>query len=221
MPRQVWDQGVKMIPATPNNDETERLLRQAQIEGGREAFESLFARHREYLKKVVAMRLDRRMQSRLDPSDVVQQAQLDAFRRFDDYLERRPMPFRLWLRRTACEHLYMMQRFHRAHRRDVGREVGIPEQSAVALVEQLIGRGSAPNGRLERSETARCIRQILMQLSDADREILLMRNLEALSNQETAEALEIEPATASQRYGRALIRLRKLLLSSGMIGSQA
>lgn len=204
----------------PNDNDTERLLEEAKGGDDHKAFDDLFSRHRDYLCKVVALRLDPRIKSRIDPSDVVQEAQMEAFRRFDDYLVRRPMPFRLWLRKTTCERLLVLQRYHRANRRNVERDVGIPDRSAFALVEQLIGSGSAPSRRLERSETTRRVRQVLAQLSEPDREILLMRNLEGLSNQEVAEVLDIEPAAASQRYGRALLRLRKLLIDNALMGSQ-
>jgi RNA polymerase sigma-70 factor (ECF subfamily) len=209
-----------MDPANPGVDDTERLLQKAKA-GDREAFEDLFARHRAYLRQVVALRLDPRIRPRLDPSDVVQDAQLEAFRRFHDYLQRRPMEFRLWLRKTTCERLLMLQRFHRqSARRSVDREVGLPDESAFVLVQQLLAGGSTPSKRLEHSETARRVREALALLSEADREILLMRNLEELSNQEVAEVLQIEPVAASQRYGRALLRLRKLLLASGLLESQ-
>jgi RNA polymerase sigma-70 factor (ECF subfamily) len=203
----------------PDSDDTEQLLLQAQAGDGR-AFEELFARHRGYLRQVVALRLDRRVRPRLDPSDVVQEAQLEAFQRFRDFLQRRPMAFRLWLRKTTCERLLMLQRYHRqTARRSVDREVGLPDESAFALVQQLLAGGSAPGKRLEHSETARRVREVLDRLGEADREILLMRNLEELSNQEVAEVLQIEPVAASQRYGRALLRLRKLLLASGLLES--
>src|ERR1700686_1763583 len=101
-----------MEPLQPNSDNTEHLLCQAQAGNG-QAFEELFARHRAYLHQVVALRLDARLRPRIDPSDVVQEAQLEAFRRLDDYLQRRPMPFRLWLRKTTYERLLMLERFHR------------------------------------------------------------------------------------------------------------
>jgi RNA polymerase sigma-70 factor (ECF subfamily) len=206
-----------MDPVKPNSDHTEHLLQQAQA-GDERAFEDLFARHRAYLRQVVALRLDPRMRPRIDPSDVVQDAQLEAFRRVGDFLERRPMAFRLWLRKTTCERLLMLERFHRrASRRSIDREVMLPDRSAFALVQQLFAAGSAPGKRLELSETARRVREVLAQLSDTDREILLMRNLEALSNQEVAEVLQIEPVAASKRYGRALLRLRSLLLASGLL----
>jgi RNA polymerase sigma-70 factor (ECF subfamily) len=206
-----------MDQVKPNSDDTDLLLLQAQA-GDECAFENLFSRHRAFLHQVVALRLDPRLRPRLDPSDIVQEAQLEAFRRFGDFLQRRPMAFRLWLRKTTYERLLMLERFHRrAARRSVEREVGLPDRSAVALVQHLFAAGSSPSKRLEHSETGRRVREVLGQLSETDREILLMRNLEALSNQEVAEVLQIDPAAASQRYGRALLRLRKLLLASGLL----
>ena len=210
-----------MDQVKPNSDHTEQLLQEAQAGDGR-AFDDLFARHRAYLRQVVALRLDPRIRPRLDPSDVVQEAQLEAFRRFGDFLQRRPMAFRLWLRKTTFERLLMLQRYHRqAARRSVDREVGLPDESALMLVQQLVAGGSTPSKRLEHSETARRVREVLARLSETDREILLMRNLEGLSNQEVAEVLQIESVAASQRYGRALLRLRKLLLASGLVESQS
>src|SRR5689334_9955877 len=99
------------MEAAADNPETQRLLQMAWG-GDRQAFDRLFALHRAYLRQVVELRMDRRLRARLDPSDVVQEAQLEAFRRLPDYCERRPMGFRLWLRRTAHERLLMLRRFH-------------------------------------------------------------------------------------------------------------
>src|SRR6516162_2697614 len=159
-----------MDQVKPNSDHTEQLLQEAQAGDGR-AFDDLFARHRAYLRQVVALRLDPRIRPRLDPSDVVQEAQLEAFRRFGDFLQRRPMAFRLWLRKTTCERLLMLQRYHRqAARRSVDREIGIPDGSAFMLVQQLFAGGSSPSKRLEHSETAKRVRDVLAQLSETDRE---------------------------------------------------
>ena len=131
------------------------------------------------------------------------------------------MAFRLWLRKTTFERLLMLERFHRkSRRRTIEREVGLPDKSAFALVQQLFAGGSSPSKRMEHSELASRVRDVLCQLSEADREILLMRNLESLSNQEVAEVLEIEPVAASKRYGRALLRLRSLLVTSGLMEAQ-
>lgn len=191
--------------------EVEQLLARAHG-GDRMAFEELFGRHRAYLRQVVALRLDPKLRPRVDPSDVVQETHLEAYRRLADYLQRRPMPFRLWLRKTAQERLLVLRRQHvEAARRSVGREVPLPDQSSLQLAERLFARGSSPSQRLEKQELARRIRQSLAQLSDADQEILLMRTFEGLSNPEIGHVLDLDPGTVSKRYGRALLRLHELL----------
>jgi RNA polymerase sigma-70 factor (ECF subfamily) len=123
------------------------------------------------------------------------------------------MPFRLWLRRTAQERLLKVQRRHlKADCRAAVRDVPLPERSSVALAGRLLAEDSSPSRRLDRSETARSVRDAIARLPDADREVLLMRNFEGLSNQEVAYLLGLDPATASKRHGRALLRLRQLLL---------
>jgi RNA polymerase sigma-70 factor (ECF subfamily) len=208
------------LMTTPDSEETRGLLERARG-GDRQAFERLFTRHRDYLRRVIELRLDPRLRPRLDASDVIQDTQLEAFRRLPDYLEREPMPFRLWLRMTAQERLGMAQRQHvGAARRTVSREARWPEQSSLQLAAQFLAAGSTPSQRLSRRELVQEVHQAIAQLSEVDREILLMRNLEGLSNQETAQVLQIDPAAASQRYGRALLRLRQLLIAAGLIDSQ-
>jgi RNA polymerase sigma-70 factor (ECF subfamily) len=157
----------------------------------------------------------------VDPSDVVQEAQLEAARRLKGYLEGPSMPFRLWLRQIAQDRLLNLHRRHVATaRRAVGREQPLPERSSAALAEQLLASGSTPCQRLGRRELARRLRQALAQLSEGDREILLLRNFEGLSNQEVGLLLGIDAAAASQRLGRAMLRLHKVLVATGLTESE-
>lgn len=198
--------------------ETTNLLQRVEA-GDQGAVEALFTRHRASVRRYVETRLDARVRGRADASDVVQEAQLEAFRRLPDFLRRRPMPFRLWLFRTAYERVLKTRRYHvGARRRAVAREVALPEESSIVLAHKLLGSVSAPDARLHRQDLARVVRKSLGELSELDQEILLMRSFDGLSNQEVAQVLQIEPATASQRFGRALLRLRKLLLASGLMG---
>jgi RNA polymerase sigma-70 factor (ECF subfamily) len=200
--------------------ETQGLLELVQA-GDRAAFDRLFALHRPYLVEVIAMRLDQRLRVRVDPSDVVQEAQLEAYRRLPDFLARRPMTFRLWLRKTAQERLAMLRRFHLgAARRGVRREAPWPDDSALHLVRELPAPGPTPSQEFACRETAQQVREAVAQLPAAEREILVLRNLEGLSNTESAHLLQIDPATASRRYGRALLRLREVLVSRGLKESQ-
>ena len=99
--------------------------------------------------------------------------------------------------------------------------MALPNHSSLQLAQQFLAPGSTPSQHLGKREVLRCVRRALARLSEADREILLMRNLEGLSNQEAAQLLGIEPATASQRLGRALLRLRKLPMESGLMESKS
>jgi RNA polymerase sigma-70 factor (ECF subfamily) len=196
------------------------LLQQIRA-GEAEATNRLLDRHRTYLRRLIEVRLDPRMRARVDPSDVVQEAQLEASRRLDDFLKQPSLPFRLWLRQIAYDRLVMLRRHHfGAARRTVTRDLPLPERSSLLLAQQLLAAGSAPSQKLIKREFVRRVREAVSQLPDGDREVLVLRNLEGLSNQETAQVLHMDPATASRRYGRAVLRLREILLQSGLMESE-
>jgi RNA polymerase sigma-70 factor, ECF subfamily len=204
----------------PDSVETQSLLLQADS-GDRQAFEELFARHRAALRRAVELRLDAKLRARVDPSDVVQETQLEAFQRLPDYLERRPMPFRLWLRKTAYERLLKVQRQHlKTAKRAAGREVPLPQESSLLLAEQLLAAGPTPSQQVAKRELVRRLRSALSELPSAQREVLLMRNFEGLSYQEVAYILDIDAAAARKRYGRALLQLRHRLLEGGLRESE-
>jgi RNA polymerase sigma-70 factor, ECF subfamily len=208
-----------MVEVKPDSEETRRLLERIQA-GEREAVEELFARHRPWLRHLVELRLDAPLRGRLDPSDVVQEAHLEAFRRLPDFLERRPMPFRLWLRKTLKERLRMIERQHlEASRRAVGRELPLPDSSA-PLARPLAGPDSTPSQQLAQGELAQGVRGAVARLPELDREIVFLRTFEGLSYAEVGYLLEIDPATARKRHGRALFRLHKLLTEIGLTESQ-
>jgi RNA polymerase sigma-70 factor (ECF subfamily) len=208
-----------MSSLAADSSDTQRLLEQVRA-GEPEATDRLLDRHRPYLRRLVEVRLDPRLRARVDPSDVVQEAQMEAVRRLDGYLRQPPMPFRLWLRQIAYDRLLMLRRHHvAAARRAVGRDVPLPDRSSLQLARQLLASGPTPSQQLVQREFVRRVRQAVSQLPDGDREVLVLRNLEGLSNREAAQVLGMDPATASRRYGRAVIRLRAILLQSGLGGS--
>jgi RNA polymerase sigma-70 factor, ECF subfamily len=209
-----------MDQVLPDSAETQRLLRQVRT-GNRQAFEQLLAQHRPYLRQLVELRLDPKLRPRVDPSDVVQEAQIEAVRRLDAYLDQAPLPFRLWLRQLAHDRLLMMHRRHvKAARRAVGQEVRLPEQSSILLVRQLLATGSTPSQKLNHQELACRVRQAVAELPEADRDVLLMRTFEGLSFEEVSYLLGIDPAAARKRHGRALLRLHKNLSDGGLTESQ-
>lgn len=208
-----------MHEAKPDSGETLKLLE--RIRAGSPAFDALFERHRGSLRQAVALRFDPALRARVDPSDVVQEAQMEAFRRLPDYLDRQPMPFHLWLRKMAQERLIMARRKHvNASCRAVGQELPLPSHSSVMLAQQVLASGISPSQPVIQEELAGQVRHAISELSDNDREILLMRTYEGLSYDEIACVLGIETAAARKRYGRALIRLHGLLTQDGLSESQ-
>jgi RNA polymerase sigma-70 factor (ECF subfamily) len=196
--------------------ETNRLLMQISA-GHRDAFDDLFNRHRGDLRQAVELRLDRRLRARVDASDIVQEAQMEAFRRLDDYLERRPMPFSLWLRKTAQERIYNHRRAHvAAARRSVLREEAAPEESSMLIANSLMNQGSSPSRRVMRREYQRLVSEAVDELDDVDREILLMRNVEGLAQSEIAQVLDLTHDAVRKRYGRALVKLQRSLAKKGL-----
>jgi RNA polymerase sigma-70 factor, ECF subfamily len=205
------------VPHHSNDSiETQRLLMRIGS-GDRNAFNELFERHRQDLRRAVQLRLDRQLRTRVDASDVVQEAQLEAFRRLDDYLQRRPMPFGLWLRQTAQQRINTHRRDHlQTARRSVHREQEFPSQSSLLIAAPFLQRGSSPSRRLVKHEYERLVTEAVNQLAELDREILLMRNVEGLSQPEIAQVLELSHDAVRKRYGRALVKLQRLLAAKGL-----
>jgi RNA polymerase sigma-70 factor (ECF subfamily) len=204
-----------MPELTPDSAETISLLEQVRL-GDTEAFERLLKRHRPVLRQSVSRRLSPKIRGRVDSSDIIQETEVEAFRQLDYYLKQRPMPFRLWLLRTAHQRMLKVERRHlHAAKRAAEREVPLPDRSSIQLL-QAVGHGTAPSVRASRRELARGVRRCLARLREADREIVWLRNYEGLSNTEAACLLEIHPETAKKRYTRALLRLQMLLSEAGI-----
>jgi RNA polymerase sigma-70 factor (ECF subfamily) len=195
--------------------DTEDLLRRAAV-GEDAAREQLLDRHRDRLRHVIAMRLDRRLAARVDPSDVIQEAMADAAHKLPDYLERRPLPFYPWLRQLALERLIVMHRRHiQAEKRSVTREecqpLPLTDESTIQLADRLLATGSTPVGRLLRDELQRRVQEVLGLLDPRDREVLVLRHLEQLSTRETAAVMNISEGAVKTRHLRALRRFRSMM----------
>jgi RNA polymerase sigma-70 factor (ECF subfamily) len=167
---------------------------------------------------MVVLRMDARLQGRVDPSDVIQEAFIDATRRVGEYAsEPSPMPFYLWLRFLVGQAILEQHRRHLgAKGRDAGREVSLyrgpmPEATSAAIVAHLLGRQTSPSQAAIRAERKIRLQTALNQMDPIDREVLVLRHYEGLSNGEVAVVLGLDKSAASKRYARALVRLKDVL----------
>jgi RNA polymerase sigma-70 factor (ECF subfamily) len=200
----------------PDSSETQELLRDAQ-QGTPEAVNRLLDRHRESLRQMVRLRLDRALAQRVDASDIVQDVLLEASQRLNDYVRDPKLPFHLWLRQLAKDHLIDSYRRHRvAQRRSLDREQSLAapanaDHSSMDLAGQIADGELTPAAASIRRELEQRFLLALEQLAEEDREIILMRHYEHLSNSEVAQALGLSQPAAGMRHLRALRRLREIL----------
>ena len=201
---------------TGEASETAGLLRRA-AQGDQAAWGALLVRSRGRLRRMVALRLDRRLQGRVDPSDIIQEACIDASARLAEYARQPDMPFFLWLRFLTGQRLLRVHRQHLgAEMRDAAREVSLyrgalPAATSAALAAQLLGRDTRPSEVAIRAERSIRLQEALNSMEPLDREVLALRHFEQLSNGEAARALDLQESAAAKRYVRALKRLRLIL----------
>jgi RNA polymerase sigma-70 factor (ECF subfamily) len=201
----------------PYSEETQDLLDRAR-QGDEAAKGRLLAGHREGLRRMIALRLDKALARRVDASDIVQEVILEAHRRLDDYLRNPAMPFHLWLRHLARDRIIDAHRRHRqAQRRSVDREQPLQpaawaDRSSLDLAAALVDPELTPASAAIRQELDRRFAAALATLEENDRDIILMRHFEQLSNQEAATLLGLSEPAAAMRYLRAVRRLREALI---------
>jgi len=199
------------------NEEALRLKR--AVEGDQQAWASLLAVHRLRLRRMVSVRLHPLLRGRIDPSDVIQEAYLEAWSRLAEYLREAKMPFFLWLRFLAGQKLITLHRQHLGvQMRDPAVEVSLyrgtlPEASSAALAGQLLGHDTRPSEAAVRAEMKIRLQEALNSMDPTDREVLALRHFEQLSRGESARLLGISEAAVSKRYFRALKRLKEILTS--------
>lgn len=199
------------------SDDTDKMLNRVQ-NGDRSALESLMTRYRERLRRMISVFLDPRLSARIDVSDVLQEALGKAAVRLPEYLENRPIDFYPWLRGLVRDELVRLHREHViAQRRSVYREAPmgaeVSDASVQLLADQLVSNESSPSQRASSEEIKAKVKIALAELSESDREILLMRCAEQLKVNEIAIVGGITEAAAKARLRRAFEKIGRLLRS--------
>jgi len=183
--------------------------------GDADAIAEVFSHHRDKLQRMVRFRLDRRLYGRVDTADVLQDVWLETSRRIEDYTSNPAVPFFVWVRQLAYQIIIDLHRRHLgAQKRNVSQEVSIGKSNcdtSVSIAAQLAGNLTSPSNVAMRGERLARLREALDGMDEVDREVLALRHFEELGNNEVAEILGIQKTAASNRYVRALKRLKQVL----------
>ncbi len=190
-------------------DATDEALEQRLRSGDETAMAALFERQRERLVRMVHFRLDPRLVGRIDAEDVVQETFLEAEKRIGAFRSD-DKPFFVWIRLVAQQTLIDLFRKHvGAKMRAAGREISAPASGTLSGL--FVGHLTSPSQAALREELKQKVEAALASMDEIDREVLLLRHFEELSNKEAAAVLGIQENAASNRYVRALVRLKGLL----------
>lgn len=175
----------------------------------------VFSQYEEKLQRMVRFRLDRRLYGRIDTADVMQEVWMEASRRIRDYTTNPAVPFFIWLRQIAWQIVIDLHRRHlTAQKRNVSQEVSLARSgggTSISIAAQLVGNLTSPSQAVMREERLARLREALESMDEVDREVLALRHFEELSNNEVAEVLGLQKTAASNRYVRALKRLKTIL----------
>ena len=215
----------KMCGMSHEPPKTEQLLALATAGDGA-AWGSLLTAHEERLIRMVAFRMDPRLRGRIDAADVVQEAFVQVSAHREDFFRAPEMPLFLWLRKIVSNKLFELHRHHLGtHMRDANRDrpLAAPktwDDTAEALWLHLSGHLTSPSGAAVRNEARTRLAEALDRMDATDREVLMLRHFEQLTNAEAARVVGIEERAAGKRYLRALARLREILseLPGGLTG---
>lgn len=196
------------------SQEVQSLIDRAR--GGDEAaIGRLLAAYEEYLKLLARVQIGRRLQGKLDASDLVQETFMDAHRQMPNFKGASEAELLAWLRRILAGQVAMtVRRYFGAKGRDLNLEQGIVaqiNQSSQAMDGGLIGSNTTPSQHVARREQSVLLADALARLSEDHREAIVLRHLEGLSLAETAARMGRSEDSVQKLYVRGLMNLRRLM----------
>lgn len=200
-----------------SHSEQDQQLINRVVEGDEDALAQLFSQHHDRLWRMVNFRMDPRLHGRVDADDVLQEAWLSVVQRIDHFLADASRSIFVWFRLITSQTLIDIHRRHLGtQKRNAAMEFSInkgwsSESTSFSLSFHLLGHLTSPTQAALREELSQQLKTALSSMQDIDREVLALRHFEQLSNRETAQILGISDQAASDRYMRALGRLKGVL----------
>jgi len=186
------------------------------IESGQSSLAEIFDAHRNRLERIVAFRLAPKIQSRVDPSDILQEAYIEIARRYDEYLVDPKVSIFVWMRQITLQKMMDVHRLHFREKRDANREQRYlleptSQATCLSIARFLIDEIMSPSQAVIEAEETQRLQLALESMNEIDREVLALRHFEQLGNAQVAEILGLTPTAASNRYIRAAARLGEIL----------
>ena len=200
----------------------EQLLARARRERG-EPLGALLELYRNYLQLLAHTQIDLHLQGQLDPSDLVQETMLEAYRDFGQFRGTREGELMAWLRRILVHNLArQVEKNLGTRKRDVRRQVSLHrlaelERSSAQVDAALVSQATSTAGRAQRREQAAILADTLARLKPEHREVIVLRNLEGLSFEEVARRMGRTAGAVRMLWLRALDRLKQLLEEEDLI----
>jgi RNA polymerase sigma-70 factor, ECF subfamily len=192
----------------------EKLLRLAHAGDG-QALGRLLELYHDYLALLARLQIGRRLQGKVDASDLVQETFLKAHRDFVRFRGGTEAEWVCWLREIlACNLAQQVRRYFGTQRRDVRLERKLMNElneSSRVLDQALVGRQSSPSQRAARREQAVLLAGALAQLPEDYREVIILSHLQGLSFPEVARRMGRTLDSVKNIWARALARLRRAL----------
>jgi RNA polymerase sigma-70 factor (ECF subfamily) len=196
----------------PDADQTAALLSQARL-GRREALGELLEAHRNYVMVLARIQLGRRLQGKVDASDLVQDVHVEAYRAFERFAGDTRATFLAWLRQILAGQLaHLVRRYCGTQARDVRLEQTLEREladSSQMLDNALIDQRTPPDEAAVRREQGILLADALARLPPDYREAIILRQLEGLSFAEVATRLGRSVDSVQKLWVRALDRLRR------------
>ncbi len=186
-------------------------INQIPLDAGVSGLGQLFERERAHLRRFLERRINRKLTSRLDASDVIQEVFFRAQQALPSYLSNPVIPPLIWLRHLSVQ---VLCEVHRKQFRGIRSPFREENQFDKFLVTSLSQSSISINSKVEKSELQSKIREKLVELNQIDREVLEMRHVDGYSLAEIAKMLEIQLETIKKRYYRALKRFKDLVEKS-------
>jgi RNA polymerase sigma-70 factor, ECF subfamily len=199
------------------NSSVDRLL-DAVRRGDTVAQGELLLRYRAWLRLLARLQIDSRFQGKFDPSDIAQQALLEACRALTQFRGQTEAELTAWLRQVLAHVLAHEVRRQTTQQRDLSREVSLEQdlaRSSQQMAAVLAGAGPTPSRQAEQHEQELLLAEVLARLPEDYREVIHLRNLEGLPHEEVARRMGRGVGAVRMLWVRALARLRQELEAGG------